>query len=72
MPKVTHLRYKGTDLVCAAKDIIRTNVHTKFHEDRTINVASRVLTKQMLTPHHAQQTKNDNKSSPLAHCAQVR
>ncbi|KAH3859556.1 hypothetical protein DPMN_102373 [Dreissena polymorpha] len=33
LPKVAHLRYKGTDLFCAAKDIITTNVLTKFHEE---------------------------------------
>ncbi|KAH3822585.1 hypothetical protein DPMN_124369 [Dreissena polymorpha] len=32
------------------QDIIETNLLTKFHEDWTINVASRVLTRQMLTP----------------------
>ncbi|KAH3773252.1 hypothetical protein DPMN_174610 [Dreissena polymorpha] len=37
---------------------------TKFHEDRTIHVASRVLTRQMLTPHNARRTKGDHKSSP--------
>ncbi|KAH3797702.1 hypothetical protein DPMN_151288 [Dreissena polymorpha] len=44
-----------------AQDIIGTNLLTKyhwenvltnFHEDWTINVASRVLTMQMLTPHN--------------------
>ncbi|KAH3834403.1 hypothetical protein DPMN_107727 [Dreissena polymorpha] len=33
-------------------DIIATNFLTKFHEDRTKNVASRVLTWQILTPHN--------------------
>ncbi|KAH3716505.1 hypothetical protein DPMN_059228 [Dreissena polymorpha] len=41
-----------------------TNLFTKFHEDRTINVASGVLTMQMLTPHDARRTKGDHKSSP--------
>ncbi|KAH3704005.1 hypothetical protein DPMN_079060 [Dreissena polymorpha] len=36
--------------------IIGTNLLTKFHEDRTINVAFRVLTRQMLTLHDAQHT----------------
>ncbi|KAH3851934.1 hypothetical protein DPMN_094421 [Dreissena polymorpha] len=36
------------------QDIIETNLLTKFHEDWTINVASRVLTRQMLTPHDGQ------------------
>ncbi|KAH3793387.1 hypothetical protein DPMN_146895 [Dreissena polymorpha] len=35
------------------QDIIETNISTKFHEEFTINVASRVLTRQMLTPHDA-------------------
>ncbi|KAH3793507.1 hypothetical protein DPMN_147021 [Dreissena polymorpha] len=35
------------------QDIIETNISTKFHEECTINVASRVLTRQMLTPHDA-------------------
>ncbi|KAH3857732.1 hypothetical protein DPMN_100345 [Dreissena polymorpha] len=41
-----------------------TNLLTKFHEDWTINVASRELTSQMLTPHNARRTKGDHKSSP--------
>ncbi|KAH3719267.1 hypothetical protein DPMN_062099 [Dreissena polymorpha] len=43
-----------------------TNLLIKFHEDRTINVASSVLTRQMLTPHDARRTttKGDHKSSP--------
>ncbi|KAH3690314.1 hypothetical protein DPMN_191084 [Dreissena polymorpha] len=36
-----------------------TNVLTKFREDRTINMASGVLTRQMLTPHNAQRTTHD-------------
>ncbi|KAH3861007.1 hypothetical protein DPMN_023933 [Dreissena polymorpha] len=34
--------------------IIETNLLTKFHEYWTINVASRVLTRQLLTPHDRQ------------------
>ncbi|KAH3816492.1 hypothetical protein DPMN_118008 [Dreissena polymorpha] len=45
------------------QDIIETNLLTKFHEDWTINVASRELSRQMLTPHNARQTKDDHKSS---------
>ncbi|KAH3882371.1 hypothetical protein DPMN_006307 [Dreissena polymorpha] len=33
------------------KDIIETNPLTKFHEDWTINVTSRVFTRQLLMPH---------------------
>ncbi|KAH3778344.1 hypothetical protein DPMN_179799 [Dreissena polymorpha] len=43
------------------RGIIGTNVLTKFHEDRTINVASRVLTRQMLTT-DARRTKGDHNS----------
>ncbi|KAH3692825.1 hypothetical protein DPMN_194579 [Dreissena polymorpha] len=41
-----------------------TNLLTKFHDDWTINVASRVLTRQMLTPHNGRLTKGNHKSSP--------
>ncbi|KAH3843193.1 hypothetical protein DPMN_116704 [Dreissena polymorpha] len=37
------------------KDIIGMNLLTKFHEDWTINVASRELTRQMLTVHDGQE-----------------
>ncbi|KAH3862130.1 hypothetical protein DPMN_025093 [Dreissena polymorpha] len=43
--------------------IIGTNVLTKFHEDLTINVASRVFTRQMLTT-DPRRTKGDHNSSP--------
>ncbi|KAH3883632.1 hypothetical protein DPMN_007592 [Dreissena polymorpha] len=46
------------------QDIIETNLLTKFHEDWTRNVASKVLTRLMLTPQDAQQTKGNHKSSP--------
>ncbi|KAH3891536.1 hypothetical protein DPMN_015640 [Dreissena polymorpha] len=44
--------------------IIETNLLTIFHDDWTINVASLVLTGQMLMPHDEQQTKCDHNSSP--------
>ncbi|KAH3708287.1 hypothetical protein DPMN_067734 [Dreissena polymorpha] len=45
-------------------DIIETNRLTKFHEDWTLNVASRELTKQMLTPHNGRRTtdKGDHRA----------
>ncbi|KAH3737599.1 hypothetical protein DPMN_044192 [Dreissena polymorpha] len=49
------------------KDINETNlltVHVNIHEDWTINVASRELTRQMLTAHDARPQKSDHKSSP--------
>ncbi|KAH3862574.1 hypothetical protein DPMN_025543 [Dreissena polymorpha] len=45
-----------------SRDINGTNVLTKFHEDLTINVASRVFTTQNVDA--ARQTKGDHKSSP--------
>ncbi|KAH3877507.1 hypothetical protein DPMN_001380 [Dreissena polymorpha] len=60
--------------------IIGTNLLTKFHEDQTINVASREknspphwtinvasreLTRQMLMPHNAQQTTDKRPSQKL-------
>ncbi|KAH3694142.1 hypothetical protein DPMN_081581 [Dreissena polymorpha] len=33
-----------------------TNLLTKFHEDRTINISSNVLTTKKLTPHDGQKT----------------
>ncbi|KAH3877357.1 hypothetical protein DPMN_001220 [Dreissena polymorpha] len=44
-------------------DIIETNLLTKFHEDLTINVASRELTRQMLTPHNGQRTTDDGQKA---------
>ncbi|KAH3885461.1 hypothetical protein DPMN_009455 [Dreissena polymorpha] len=43
-------------------DISGTNLLNKCNEDRTINVASRVLTRQILTPHDGQKsiTKADH------------
>ncbi|KAH3861792.1 hypothetical protein DPMN_024742 [Dreissena polymorpha] len=51
-----------------SRGINGTNVLTKFHEDQTINVASRVFTRQNFED--ARRTKGDHKSSPGAHCAQ--
>ncbi|KAH3888012.1 hypothetical protein DPMN_012033 [Dreissena polymorpha] len=38
------------------QDIIGTNLLTKFHEDPKINVASRVLTRQIFMTHNGRQT----------------
>ncbi|KAH3862468.1 hypothetical protein DPMN_025435 [Dreissena polymorpha] len=63
-PPGSHVFQTTATIFKHVQDIIETNLLTKFHEDRTINVTSRVLTRQMLTPHNAQQTKGDHKSSP--------
>ncbi|KAH3776500.1 hypothetical protein DPMN_177926 [Dreissena polymorpha] len=36
------------------QDFIRTNLLTKFYEDRTINVASSMLTRKIMMPHNEQ------------------
>ncbi|KAH3888442.1 hypothetical protein DPMN_012477 [Dreissena polymorpha] len=46
------------------QDIIKMNLLTKFHEDRTINVASRVLTRQNVDAARRMPEKGDHKSSP--------
>ncbi|KAH3861485.1 hypothetical protein DPMN_024415 [Dreissena polymorpha] len=46
--------YSNVTIFELIQDIIETNLLTKFYEDWTINVASRELTRQMLTQHNAQ------------------
>ncbi|KAH3798341.1 hypothetical protein DPMN_151940 [Dreissena polymorpha] len=46
-------------------DIIGTHLLTKFHEDRTVNVASRLLTGHMLKPHNARRTTDKRRSQKL-------
>ncbi|KAH3794345.1 hypothetical protein DPMN_147877 [Dreissena polymorpha] len=48
-----------------SRGINRTNVLIKFHEDRTINVASGVFTRQMLTAHDARRTTDKGRSQKL-------
>ncbi|KAH3837610.1 hypothetical protein DPMN_111007 [Dreissena polymorpha] len=70
-PLGSHVFQANVTIFELIQDIIETYLLTKFHEDWTINVASRELTRQMLTPHNAQctqhngrRTKSDHKSSP--------
>ncbi|KAH3854369.1 hypothetical protein DPMN_096910 [Dreissena polymorpha] len=49
------------------QDIIETNLLTKVHEDWTIHVASRVLTRQMLTAHDERLKTDDEKAITKAH-----
>ncbi|KAH3824488.1 hypothetical protein DPMN_126325 [Dreissena polymorpha] len=63
-PLGSHVFQANATIFKLIQDIIETNLLTKFHEDWTINVASRELTRQMLTLHNAQRTKSDHKSSP--------
>ncbi|KAH3713212.1 hypothetical protein DPMN_072998 [Dreissena polymorpha] len=63
-PLGSHVFRANVTIFELIQDIIETNLLTKFHVDWTIKVASRELTKQMLTPHNAQRTKGNHKSSP--------
>ncbi|KAH3875589.1 hypothetical protein DPMN_038858 [Dreissena polymorpha] len=71
LPLGSHVFQANVTIFKLIQDIIETNLLTKFHEDWTKNVASRELTRQMLTPHNARRTtddarwtKGDHKSSP--------
>ncbi|KAH3790821.1 hypothetical protein DPMN_169029 [Dreissena polymorpha] len=50
MPPAGHVFKPTGTIFVLVQDIIGTNLLTKFHEDRTINVASRLLTKKMSRP----------------------
>ncbi|KAH3775573.1 hypothetical protein DPMN_176978 [Dreissena polymorpha] len=63
-PLDRHIFQANMTIFKLIQDIIATNLLTKSHEDWTINVASRVLTRQMLKPHNARRTEGDQKSSP--------
>ena len=63
-PLGSHVFQANVTIFELIQDIIETNLLTKFHEDWTINVDSRELTRQILTPHNAQRTKSDHKISP--------
>ncbi|KAH3729567.1 hypothetical protein DPMN_055538 [Dreissena polymorpha] len=65
-PLGSHVFQAKVTIFKLIQDIFETNLLTKFHEDWTINVASRVLTRQMLTRmmDNARRTKGDHKGSP--------
>ncbi|KAH3706543.1 hypothetical protein DPMN_065930 [Dreissena polymorpha] len=62
-PLGSHVFQTNVTIFKLIQDIIETNLRTKFHEDWTINVASRELTRQMLTPHNAQRTTDDGQKA---------
>ncbi|KAH3890404.1 hypothetical protein DPMN_014485 [Dreissena polymorpha] len=64
-PLGSHVFQANVTIFELIQDIIETNLLTKFHEDWTINVASRELTRQMLTPHKGQQTTDKKRSQKL-------
>ncbi|KAH3700872.1 hypothetical protein DPMN_075853 [Dreissena polymorpha] len=53
-PLGSHVFQANITIFELIQDIIETNLLTQFHEDWTINVASRELTRQMLTAHDGQ------------------
>ncbi|KAH3772319.1 hypothetical protein DPMN_173657 [Dreissena polymorpha] len=57
LPLGSHVFQANVTIFELIQDIIETNLLTKFHEDWTINWASRELKRQMLTPHNARPTK---------------
>ncbi|KAH3709343.1 hypothetical protein DPMN_068805 [Dreissena polymorpha] len=60
MPSGGHVFQATETILEVVEDIIGTNLLTKFHDDRTINVASRVLKigTNLLTNFHEDQTIN--------------
>ncbi|KAH3849157.1 hypothetical protein DPMN_091553 [Dreissena polymorpha] len=63
-PLGSHVFQANVTIFELIQDIVETNLLIKFHEDWTINVDSRELTRQMFTAHDARRTKGDHKSSP--------
>ncbi|KAH3818675.1 hypothetical protein DPMN_120397 [Dreissena polymorpha] len=64
-PLGSHVFQANVKIFELIQDIIETNLLYKFHEDWTINVASRELKRQMLTPHNAQRTTDITRSQKL-------
>ncbi|KAH3746572.1 hypothetical protein DPMN_180981 [Dreissena polymorpha] len=65
LPLGSHFFQANIIIVKLIQDIIETNLLTKFHENWTINVASRVLTRQMLTSHNGRRTTDKRPSQKL-------
>ncbi|KAH3787479.1 hypothetical protein DPMN_165603 [Dreissena polymorpha] len=67
-PLGSHVFQANVTIFTLIQDNIETNLLTKFHEDWTINVASGVSTRQMLTAHDVQcTTDNGQKAITKAH-----
>ncbi|KAH3895995.1 hypothetical protein DPMN_020165 [Dreissena polymorpha] len=63
LPLGSHFFQANVTILKLIQDIIETNFLTKFHEDWTINLASRELTRQMFTLHNAQRTTDDGQKA---------
>ncbi|KAH3813244.1 hypothetical protein DPMN_141696 [Dreissena polymorpha] len=64
-PLGSHVFQANVTIFKLIHDIIETNLLIKFHEDWTINVACRMLTWQMLTPHNGRRTTDKRRSQRL-------
>ncbi|KAH3883640.1 hypothetical protein DPMN_007600 [Dreissena polymorpha] len=64
-PLGSHVFQANVTIFDLIQDIIETNLLSKFHEDWTINVTSRVLTRQMLTPDAGRRTTDKRCSHKL-------
>ncbi|KAH3777654.1 hypothetical protein DPMN_179102 [Dreissena polymorpha] len=62
-PPGSHVFQANITIFELFQDIIEINLLTEFHEDLTINVASRVLTRQMLNTHDSQRTTDDGQKA---------
>ncbi|KAH3807434.1 hypothetical protein DPMN_135775 [Dreissena polymorpha] len=64
-PHGSHVFQANVTIFELIEDIIETNLLTKCHEYWTINVASRVLTRQMLRSHNGRRTTDKRRSQKL-------
>ncbi|KAH3702591.1 hypothetical protein DPMN_077615 [Dreissena polymorpha] len=66
-PLGSHVFQANVPIFELIQDIIETNLLTIFHEDWTINVASRELTMQTLTPQNARRTTDTGRRTKGNH-----
>ncbi|KAH3798085.1 hypothetical protein DPMN_151675 [Dreissena polymorpha] len=62
-PLGSHVFQANVKIFELIQDTHETNLLSIFHEDWTIHVASRVLSRQMLTPHNARRTTHDGQKA---------
>ncbi|KAH3713429.1 hypothetical protein DPMN_073222 [Dreissena polymorpha] len=64
-PLGSHVFQANVTIFELIQDITENNLLTKLHEDWTINVASRELTRQMLKQHNGRRTTDKRRSQKL-------
>ncbi|KAH3704971.1 hypothetical protein DPMN_080033 [Dreissena polymorpha] len=64
-PLGSHVFQANVTIFELIQDIIETNLLTKFHEDSTINEATKEITRQMLTAHDGRCTTDKKRSYKL-------